>query len=384
MALDSKDKRIAVIEWDNQWEIGLPDPDGSFSQLDRQQLLLGMPTNSWGDPIPGTNQRRSLINIDMYGITGPYPRVGNTMTSAQKRRHTAGLYPFDIIPDTSPGIPDFPDEYFKSPTNESLAKSVASELPDGRAWQAKSIADKFMYGLVYGAAGALNVVLRLFETIAREMNINTTLDLLPEWEESVGLPDSRLEQTSPTVATRRTNVIQRFSKTPIVDIGDMQDLIDATFPDSGIWLTTTQALVGFRYTFRYDLGSAYGERQKFVIVVNFPDFALNQVSWANFLSWLEDFGQGGVLWLYNPIASSQSYAVITYPTNFQTIYAEQDEAMAWGSIDVHWKQIDKLNTVVNVIDEETITDSTTTIERSFTDSDSVLIETETTPTVKVL
>ena len=76
--------------------------------------------------------------------------------------------------------------------------------------------------------------------------------------------------------------------------------------------------------------------------------------------------------------------MITYPTNFQTVYAEQDEAMAWGSINVHWKQIDKLNTVANVIDPETITDTTTTIERSFTDSDTVLIETETTPTVEVL
>ena len=383
MALDTKDKRIAVMEWDDQWEPGLPDPDGSFSQQDRQQLLLGMPTNPWDAPlIP--SQRRSLINIDMFGITGPYPKPGNTMTAAQRRRHIAGLYPFVIIPDTSPGIPDFPDEYFKSPTNESLAKSVASELPDGRAWQAKSIADKLMYGLVYAGSGALNTVLRLFETIAREMNINTTLDLLPEWEESVGLPDSRLEQSSPTTADRRTNVIQRLSKNPIVKIGEIQDLIDATLPNSGIWLSTTQAIAGFRYDFRYDLGSAYGERQKFVILVNTPEFALDQISWENLLSWFEDFGQGGVLWLQNTIEKNQSYAVITYPTNYQTIYAEQDEAMAWGSIDVHWKQIDKLNTVVNVIDEETITDSTTTIERSFTDSDSVLIETETTPTVKVL
>lgn len=61
MAIDTPDKRLALMEWDLLWEPGLVLSETSpFSQGDQQQLLWGYPGVLWGEPpepISGGAQR---------------------------------------------------------------------------------------------------------------------------------------------------------------------------------------------------------------------------------------------------------------------------------------------------------------------------------------
>lgn len=53
MAIDTNNEKLAVMEWDNQWEPGIPMVSTSFpTQAHKQQLLLGMPDPVW-TPILG-------------------------------------------------------------------------------------------------------------------------------------------------------------------------------------------------------------------------------------------------------------------------------------------------------------------------------------------
>ncbi len=114
---------------------------------------------------------------------------------------------------------------------------------------------------------------------------------------------------------------------------------------------------------------------------NTPEFALDQISWANLESFLKDFAQAGTLFVQNIIAKDVSYVVITSPNNYQNVYAQKDAEGNWIPVTVKWKAIDKLNTVVNHTDFETIFPITVSITRIFSDSDSNLIQGTVTPNV---
>lgn len=51
MAIDTDDKKLALMEWDVIWEPGIPlDETAAFDQGDKQQLLWGYPGILWGEP----------------------------------------------------------------------------------------------------------------------------------------------------------------------------------------------------------------------------------------------------------------------------------------------------------------------------------------------
>lgn len=50
MAISTTNGKLALIEWDNPWEPGLPISPGTIGQDDKQQLLLGYPEVLWGAP----------------------------------------------------------------------------------------------------------------------------------------------------------------------------------------------------------------------------------------------------------------------------------------------------------------------------------------------
>jgi len=47
MAIDTTNKKLALIEWDNIWESALPMSPGTLGQDDKQQLLWGYPGILW-------------------------------------------------------------------------------------------------------------------------------------------------------------------------------------------------------------------------------------------------------------------------------------------------------------------------------------------------
>ncbi len=48
MAIDTDNKKLAVMDWGNIWEPGLPLSPGALGQDDQQQLLWGYPGILWG------------------------------------------------------------------------------------------------------------------------------------------------------------------------------------------------------------------------------------------------------------------------------------------------------------------------------------------------
>jgi uncharacterized protein YmfQ (DUF2313 family) len=112
----------------------------------------------------------------------------------------------------------------KAPPLEKTADQLAVSLPEGRAWNAKTIPGTLMRSLIVGCAAEFNLVQQQIERMAREFNINLSVDLLPEWEASVGLPDS-CQIVVDNLVGRRQAVIDRIKKIPIVTVADFEALI---------------------------------------------------------------------------------------------------------------------------------------------------------------
>lgn len=297
------------------------------------------------------------------------------------------------VPPPEPIFPNLPNsDYFDVPTQKEETKSVSSEMPDGRYWLAKWLETKVIYALMFGAAGATRLLKQMFSSLSTEFNLYTAVELLGSlWEKSVGLPDTRLGNISQSLDARRLQVQQRLRKKAIVTMVEMQLLIDATFPDYGIWLSSGGSGQFFRYDFRFFLGSGSGGRATFVFSVNIPWLAIDPddlenspLTQENLFSWLRDFIPSYVE--LNPIFYPQdSYCIITNPQGVQSPTPPQPESQpqevyslsdgAGGFLDriIYWKQIDKDGTVINHADPENILPTTTDITRSFTDSDTNLI-----------
>lgn len=50
MAIDTKTKKLSMMEWCQVWEPGLPLSPGTLGTDDQQQLLWGYPGIAWGAP----------------------------------------------------------------------------------------------------------------------------------------------------------------------------------------------------------------------------------------------------------------------------------------------------------------------------------------------
>ena len=53
MAIDTTNEKLALMEWCNVWEPGLPISPGAFGQDDKQQLLWGYPGITWATAVSG-------------------------------------------------------------------------------------------------------------------------------------------------------------------------------------------------------------------------------------------------------------------------------------------------------------------------------------------
>lgn len=123
----------------------------------------------------------------------------------------------------------------KAPTLEETTTQLAQHQPSGKAWDAKNIQGTTNRNLTKGLSAPANSIQVLIETLAREFNINTAVELLPEWLESVGLPDTCQTEFESDEAARNA-VIKRISKVPVVNV---QDTVDLIYSLTGINATVT-------------------------------------------------------------------------------------------------------------------------------------------------
>lgn len=124
---------------------------------------------------------------------------------------------------------------FEAASIEEATRQLASTIPDGRAWQAKSIPSTNMYAVVSACAAEFREIQIQIETLASEFDINLSDQLLPDWEASCGLPEECLGQMA-SLEDRRNAVILRLRKIPFVTKQDYENL---AFQLAGLNVTVT-------------------------------------------------------------------------------------------------------------------------------------------------
>lgn len=112
---------------------------------------------------------------------------------------------------------------FTAPTVEVAANQLASNLPDGRCWEAKNLPGTNVYATISACGAEFREIQKQIELLAREFNIRLTDQLLPDWEKSCGLPEECIGQMN-SLEDRRNAVIIRLRKIPFVTKEEFEQL----------------------------------------------------------------------------------------------------------------------------------------------------------------
>lgn len=99
---------------------------------------------------------------------------------------------------------------FKSHSAENHTQALANFLPDGDLYFAKNINDSLTRKLLRGLVGSFEGAEQLLVLWDKEMDVRYTVQLLEEWERTVGIPDECFN-TDGTMDQRRTNVLIKLS-----------------------------------------------------------------------------------------------------------------------------------------------------------------------------
>jgi hypothetical protein len=67
MAIDTDTEKLAVMEWGQVWEPGLPLAPGTLEQADQQQLLWGYPGVLWQAAVASATPRRAHLLTLLLG-----------------------------------------------------------------------------------------------------------------------------------------------------------------------------------------------------------------------------------------------------------------------------------------------------------------------------
>lgn len=150
-------------------------------------------------------------------------------------------------------------------TSDDLLSALQRHLPRGRAWprDPNSVQTQTLAALALTfqrlTGRAANLLIDSFP--------ETTIELLPEWEETLGLPDP-CAGVSPTIALRQAQVIARFTSGGGQSIAYFIAFAKAL----GYDITITQFAP---FTFGRPFGMPFGgEEWAFVWQVNAPQFTV--------------------------------------------------------------------------------------------------------------
>jgi len=114
---------------------------------------------------------------------------------------------------------------YKPVSVDEETQLLAQCSPRGLVWDAKGDKDSNLYKLLKSIATEINALDQEIYTMVTEWNINNTTDLINEWETAVGIPDE-CRSKAEDIATRRSDVITKLRKIPIVTIQDYKDLAE--------------------------------------------------------------------------------------------------------------------------------------------------------------
>ena len=108
---------------------------------------------------------------------------------------------------------------------EYCAKLYALTMPEGRYWEAYNVPGTVDYALAMAVGEQLAIIFAYYIYLRRELNIDTTVDLIGEWEASADLPDPCTLQSSDTLETRRAVTKLFLSNKAFVTAGEFEQLV---------------------------------------------------------------------------------------------------------------------------------------------------------------
>lgn len=109
---------------------------------------------------------------------------------------------------------------FSPESQDNQAQLLGSHLPVGRIWDNALNPDSNIYSLLMGLSLEFFRFELLIKILADDIDIEQTIDLIEEWEASVGIPDDCLYRNK-DLSTRRQQVLQKFS-----NLGGVQTAAD--------------------------------------------------------------------------------------------------------------------------------------------------------------
>ena len=98
-------------------------------------------------------------------------------------------------------------------------------MPQGLAWNSKGCSDSNLYKLMKSLATEVNALESKIYEMVTEWDIRVTTDLITEWEAAVGIPDE-CRAAAEDIVTRRSDVISKLKKVPVITIADYQALAE--------------------------------------------------------------------------------------------------------------------------------------------------------------
>lgn len=96
-------------------------------------------------------------------------------------------------------------------TVDRYKRLLLNLLPEGIAWEAKDATDSNLQKLAEGFGTELCRVDDRAEVLKREVDPNSTLEMLEDWESFLGLPDECTDADGQTLSDRRAQIIQKLT-----------------------------------------------------------------------------------------------------------------------------------------------------------------------------
>lgn len=159
-----------------------------------------------------------------------------------------GIPAINGVPIGEGGIINSGDTFSYIPTDEEkfiCSKIFVDSMPKGRLWEAYGVIGTVNNAFSLSIGNMIAVFFAYVNYLRRELDPNTTVDLINEWEESVGLPDACSIRAGLNINERRKQVIIRWRRSPIVLASEIEKMC--------LFLT------GFNVKVRPRRGSGLGE-----------------------------------------------------------------------------------------------------------------------------
>ena len=208
------------------------------------------------------------------------------------------------------------------------SKIFNNSMPSGKYWEAHNVSNTPDYAISVGVGEMIAVVLAYQAYVRKELDIDTTEDLISDWEESVGLPEPCSLSSAQTIEERRELVKLHLRKTPIVNVAEFEKIVLKLTGYDVIILPRRSSTNVYNDGFDQgwldfsEFGGLYSDRFTFDVFIDFTDnqfgFDIDEIETANLDEYLRP--PYIIECVFNKIKPANSLAVYHYDaTLYQSI-----------------------------------------------------------------